>query len=219
MSKYDDIEVWLSDCRKLVENDWDNGMLFTGPVGSGKSTFLVQVLRQLDPALDVERIHFTIPDALNQAPQTPRYGAWALDEAHVSGRKAMHGEMQRLNDYNQVSRGLNHHWGLCFHQDKRVDKPIMERVRWNLHIPRRGIVQLRVLKKNYLQQPQQPWRVVAAWRFRENSGPLWRRYLKKKHDHMLRMSRTTTSPAGEAEALGFDPEALDREIEATLALL
>lgn len=211
------IEKWLDVCRGLMQNDWDNVILFTGEVGMGKSTVMYQVLSALDASFNTDRCHFTIGDFLSHTPRsTPRFGASALDEAHISGRKAMHGEMQRLNDYLQVCRGLNHHIGLCFHQENRVDKPIMERVRWNVHIPTRGVMQLRVLKKRRLRPGESPWRVVDAWRFDENKGAEWRRYMAKKKAHMMKLAG---EPEDEGRPMGVDEAALDEGVRGILAAI
>ena len=203
---------YLDSIKNRPHNNRDLGILFTGPVGEGKSTVAFQVLSYLDPEFGVDNCHFTIDVALPAAAATRKYRAWLLDEAHISGRKAMHGELQRLNDYLQICRGLNHYWGVCFHQDKRVDKPIMERVFVNMHIPHRGVLQIRVLKKNYETQ-KQPWRVVAAYRVAENHGAEWQRYDAKKDAHMRSVAHGDEPQRKTAADLGFNEQALAEGIQ------
>jgi energy-coupling factor transporter ATP-binding protein EcfA2 len=201
--RYREIETWLEECRATVRADDDNVVLFTGATGAGKSTIAVQVMRALDPTFNVSRIWFTIPTFLRGVRAVPKYCAALLDEAPLNKRKAMFRDTIRLVDDFQISRGRNHHVGLCFPYDDLLDDAIKDyRVRWNIHVPRRGIMQLR----RRLRITSAGGRVVyrwsaplGAWRSAPNKGPLWEAYLRAKEEHMRRPLRDEEEAAAESE--------------------
>jgi hypothetical protein len=205
-ARFGDVSNFIAYNRRIVRRDQDNAMLFTGKVGSGKSTVATQILKALDQRFTVDNIHYTIPGYIRSAGTTPRYGARLLDEVLISSRKSMFGEVQDLNDHLQINRGLNHHQGLCFPNRERVDKAISERVRWNIHCPSLGVAQLCVLKDNPWKQDQ-PWRVIDGWTFKPNEGTFRDAYEAKKTAHMKRIEESLESFDDKSiDALGGDGE-------------
>lgn len=204
MKDYDDIMEWIEDCRRLVRQDLDNVVLFTGPEGVGKSTIMYQVCKALDPDFNLSRLSFDIPGFLENATLCPRYGARAADEFLLNKRKAMHKDTVRVLDHLQICRGLNHHIAVCFPHAGLLDEAVLNtRVRWNVNVTRRGFFELRsrvaIEKKN--GGVDYRWRIHGRFRFRENRGREWDAYLKAKREHTDAITERAA-----AESRGEDPD-------------
>lgn len=189
--RYVSVHEWLEDCRAIVRDDKDNLILFTGPEGEGKSTIAFQVLHALDPAFGVDRVFFGIRGFLDGAPRAPQYGAVLADELLSNKRKAMFRDTIELLDFLQVCRYMNLHMGICFpHVDLFEGAILNYRVRWQVHVPRRGVFYLKErVSRTYrsrsgVEKTIHSWIIRGSWRFKGNSGPLWEQYLAAKDNHI-----------------------------------
>lgn len=206
------IENYIRYCQRLIQEDWDNLMLFTGPEGSGKTTWATQVLTALDPggfpgpAPGVERIQFTHDGFLKIAAAAPRGAAMLWDEGRLHKRRAMHGTTLDVLDHLQDCRALNHHMGICFPHERQLDSAVKDhRVRHRWHVPRRGLAVLYERHEARLRRGDSSfyWRATGdAFNFKANRGPKWAAYNARKETHMRR------SEVNE-DKLGFDVEAAD----------
>jgi hypothetical protein len=201
---YGNVREWIADCRKSMEADDDNLILFIGEPGRGKSTLQFQVLSAIDPSFDVRRVAFTIPDFIKLSKRAPKRVAIAGDEIRASGRKAMYGDNIALNDRLEECRAKNHSMGLCYPYEDRLDRAILdERVRFKAEIPERGhfILTERQVIKRHMHGGAVKRRVVwverGRFRFGENVGPKWREYLQAKDDRTNMMAQDDTAPEPE----------------------
>ena len=223
-STFEGLRLFVDDIRRVLRDDDDMVLLFTGEPGRGKSTFGTQILRMVDPAFNVERIHFTIQDFMHAAPYTPKHGSILADEFLASRRKAMRGEMIDLNDFFQVCRQFNLCIGLCFPSDHRMDLPILEdRVKFKIECPRRGlaILKQRIVRDVVFRGKARrivSWERRGKWKFSPNVGSFQDAYKAKKDRHFTNRGIAMDAqpeellPAKAAvtpETLGFDPVALE----------
>lgn len=215
--RYESVHEWIAECRALVRRDKDDLILVTGPEGEGKSTIAFQVAKALDPGFNVGRVSFGIQAFLKNAPKTPKFGAVLADELLANKRKAMYGETIELLDFLQICRGLNLHLLICFpHLDLFEGAILNYRVRWRIHVPKRGVFVLyerasKTLRGKWGQEKTvASWRVRGAWTFRENEGPIWDEYLLAKHNHMRGRGVDVEAQPDtvELEDVGFDVEEL-----------
>ena len=182
----------VKDCQQELASDQDAMLLFTGEPGAGKSTVAFQFLINIDPSFSAKRIAFTIRDWVALDKRTPRGKANHCDEALVSARKAMYGDNLALIDRLQVNRGMNHASGFCFPYAKRVDEPILDRVRYRIDIPQKGLRYYVVWQREATSTRGRGGMMVEEFRWVErgrftfgaNSGPQWREYLDAKEAHM-----------------------------------
>lgn len=203
-------QEWIDDCRSTVKADFDNLMLFTGPEGSGKSTLAFQILRAIDPTFTVARVQFGIRNFLAAAPETPRYRAVLADELEANKRRGMSGATLDLLDFLKDCRGLNLHMAICFPHEDLFEGAILNfRVRWKIHVPRRG---LWILSERTSRQYRKrstgelvtiyQWHERGRWTFKENSGPLWDDYRAKKEAHMRSLGERYREEKSSAGNLG-----------------
>lgn len=200
-----DIHGWLKESREACQRDEDNVILFTGVERSGKSTLAIQVLPLLDPTFTVERIAFDIDSFFPIVARTPKRGAVLLDEAKVNARHGMSRATKRLLDYLQVCGGLNHHIGLCYPRARRLDDAVAERCRWNLHVVRRGLAQVRT----YTGNEDDPWKVRFTFDFQKAPDVIDAPYRLRKDDAAR---ASLMEQALEALPEGIDREALTRDL-------
>jgi hypothetical protein len=232
---YDGLRLFADDIRRVLHDDDDMVLLFTGEPGRGKSTFGTQLLRMVDPTFGVDRIHFTIQDFMHAAPRTPKHAGILADEFLASRRKAMRGEMIDLNDFFQVCRQFNLCIGLCFPSEHRMDLPILEdRVKFKIECPRRGLAILKQrIVRDVLYRGRArrivTWERRGKWTFGPNRGGFDTAYRAKKDRHFtnrgiamdaqpdeIAAAKTTLTP----DDLGFDPTALEgafRDLAARIA--
>lgn len=195
----DKLTRWIKGCRKHVRQDYDNVILFSGKEGDGKSSVALQILRALDDDFNLRHLHqrvlMTTNDFLKHVRHVPPYGAILMDEALFRNRKGMTKGTINFLDYLQICRGRNHHIGLCFPHAYRLDKAILDdRVKWNCHIPRRGLLQIR--KRELLEVGDD---MIGQWSAPlieadtyPNKGPFWEAYLRLKGAHMASIEVTQT---------------------------
>ena len=198
-SVYGDIREWVRDCRRNVEKDQDNLILYVGEPGQGKSTVMFQHLTAIDPRFDVARVAFSIKDFIELSRRSTKGVAIAADEILASSRKAMWGDNVRLNDRLQVCRGKNHTMGVCFPYETRLDPEIVnERVRFKVKIPTwntpgfTGVPKYRIEERHVYERrsrdgqakPVVRWVFRGEFTFNENKGPKWQAYRAAKDAHM-----------------------------------
>lgn len=205
---------WAAECRTTVRKDLDNLILFSGFEGSGKSTLMLQVLSLLDPNFDAKSVYFTTEDFIRGCTRASRYSAVAADEALLNHRKGMHGGTIQFLDFLQVCRGLNLHMAVCFPHEAMLDKAVKHfRVRWNFHVPERGIAILRVPITREVRYHGETelvhyWKPILRLRTAPNTGTLWREYLERKNQHMRSMAdRLGASSSGKAGGKEWTKEA------------
>lgn len=224
---YTKITDWLNDCRRVVARDQDNIILFTGPEGEGKSTLLFQVMTALDPEFGADRAHFGIADFLSnvrppgghetyqQRKRSLGVGDWsvAADELEADSRASMTTLNRRFNKFLREGRGLNLHIGICFPRAFRLDQAIFEdRVRYHIHVPKRGTFKLKERRDVIERQPSGEERALVRWidrgtfPFHENpaTNPQWRLYKAKKADHMSTLGEDFSSEDVGASAASLD---------------
>ena len=208
--KYQDVRAWIKDCRETVRSDLDNLVLLTGPEGQGKSTLELQLARALDPTIQLGQITFGVKEFLETAQGTEKYRVVCADELLVNKRKGMHGTTIRLLDFLQTCRSLNLHLLVCFPHEDLLDIAILNyRVRWKIHIPRRGLWVLserisRTYKhRNGSEETVFNWVERGKWTFEANTGPFWQAYLAKKEEH-VRLQNMDEDEEEFVEDLGFD---------------
>jgi hypothetical protein len=205
---YGNVREWIADCRRAMEEDDDNLILFIGDPGRGKSTLQFQVLSAIDPTFDVRRVAFTIPDFIKLSKRAPKRVAIAGDEIRASGRKAMYGDNIALNDRLEECRAKNHTMGLCYPYEDRLDRAILDdRVRFKAKIPPRpsprGHFTLteRLVIEGHTRGGAVKRRVVwverGRFRFGENVGPKWKEYLQAKDDRTNAAAQDDTEPEAE----------------------
>jgi ABC-type dipeptide/oligopeptide/nickel transport system ATPase component len=205
--RYATIHEWLNECRRTVQKDLDNIILFSGEEGSGKSTIMYQIMKALDPTFGVYRIGFTIEDYINNAKRLEKGQAVSCDELLAHRRKSMHGSTLELLEFLQVCRGLNLHHALCFPHETMLDRAIMDfRVRHWLHVPKRGVLHIKEKFTYFLPGGEETkgWRIAAIFHFRENKGPEWEAYLEAKAAHMHKRNEADS----EEDKLPWNPEYL-----------
>lgn len=191
MRTFASVHEWISECKTLVapRSDLDNIILITGKEGSGKSSLMLQLGKALDPDFGLESIGFTISDYMDIARQMPKQRAATCDEFLANNRKGMRKETVELLDFLQECRGLNLHHLICFPHFDLLDKAVRDyRVRWNVHIPRRGIFEVREKTTWYASGgvEQTAWRAVGRWFFKAPQGPFVDAYKEAKMAHMMR---------------------------------
>jgi hypothetical protein len=167
----------------------DDIILITGSEGSGKSSLALQLGAALDPEFNLLSIGFTVSEYMDLARNMPKRRVVMSDEFLVNKRKAMRRETVDLLDFLQECRGLNLHHLICFPHADLLDKAVMDfRVRWHVHIPRRGLFQVKEKVKWYASGgvEQVSWRVVGQWFFNAPKGPLVDAYKEAKAAHMSR---------------------------------
>jgi hypothetical protein len=217
--------AWLDYCNRVVRDDHDNLLLYTGPEGSGKSNLALQHLQYADPTFTIDRVYFTIDDFLHGVRHVPRYGAVLLDEAMVNRRRSMHGANIRFLEFLQTCRGLNLHIGLCFPHSEMLDRGILNyRVRWNCHKVRRDAWMLRrrarCEDREHPDAPTYYWaRDDGRWICYPVDGPIWGAYLRMKEEAMRKRLDDTTLPEeppgpGEGES---DAEFIARRVGRRIA--
>lgn len=219
-NQYATIHEWADQQRALVRRDFDNVVLFSGREGSGKSTWAIQVLRLLDPALTIDNIHFDQGEFMKDVANGQRFQGHLFDEVLMHKRKAMHGSTLAMLELLQVCRGLNRHIGLCFPDAEQLDRDLVDwRVRWNFHVIRRGIAMLRVRKSytvNTRLGPKQvhKWHNVQAFSFSALSGPFKDAYEAKKEERMRGSDPTQQDgPLQMLQASGLDLRVFDEVLE------
>lgn len=217
--KYRDVGVWLAEARALPKRDLDNLLLFTGAEGAGKSTIAYQVLKALDPSFSLKRVAFSVQDFIRLSASVPRGAAYWGDEMLLNKRKSMTRDNIALLDHLQVCRGLNHHMAICFPHDMLLDEAVLNhRVRWNVHVPVRGIFEIRERTRFFRPgRPHAPpvfgWKKVGRFRFAANRGPEWEAYLLAKEAHMRESARQLGGDEIEEDGGPVsDEEAFVREI-------
>jgi hypothetical protein len=191
MRVFKSVHEWLAECRALTapSSDLDDIILITGSEGSGKSSLALQVGAALDPEFSLSSIGFNVSEYMELARKMPARRVVMSDEFLVNKRKAMRRETVDLLDFLQECRGLNLHHLICFPHADLLDKAVMDfRVRWHVHIPRRGLFQVKEKVKWYASGgvEQVSWRVVGQWFFNAPKGPLVEAYREAKANHMAR---------------------------------
>lgn len=197
MRIFSSVHDWLGECRQLVlpSSDLDNVILITGAEGAGKSSLMLQLAAALDPEFGLDAIGFTISDYVSLARKMPKRRVVCSDEFLANSRKGMHKETVLMLDFLQECRGLNLHHLICFPHFDLLDKQVRDyRVRWHVHIPRRGLFEVQEKVKWYGQGGIEniSWRAVGKWYFKAPKGPLVDAYKEAKTSHMMR-------PRGEEE--------------------
>lgn len=180
---------WLTECRGLIKQDLDNITLVTGVEGSGKSNLAYQLGKALDPTFGLPQVGFSIPQYIDIAKASAKGQAVQSDEFLANRRKAMRRETVDLLDFLQECRGLNLHHLICFPHVDLLDRAILDfRVRWHVHIPRRGLFHVKEKITYYAPggTQQTAWRVVGSWNFGPNKGTEWEAYKAAKFAHMMR---------------------------------
>lgn len=187
------VSQWLSECKRVIREDLDDIILVTGVEGSGKSNLAYQFGKALDPTFGLHQIGFSVPDYIDickNLPQPDGKGkAVQCDEFLVNKRKAMRRETVDLLDFLQECRGLNLHHIICFPHVDLLDKAVYDyRVRWHVHIPKRGVFEIKERHKYFGPggTEQYYWKVVGRFIFGPNSGLEWDAYKQAKHEHMMR---------------------------------
>jgi hypothetical protein len=191
MRVFKSVHEWLGECKALTapSSDLDDIILITGSEGSGKSSLALQLGAALDPEFNLLSIGFTVSEYMDLARNMPKRRVVMSDEFLVNKRKAMRRETVDLLDFLQECRGLNLHHLICFPHADLLDKAVMDfRVRWHVHIPRRGLFQVKEKVKWYASGgvEQVSWRVVGQWFFNAPKGPLVDAYKEAKAAHMSR---------------------------------
>lgn len=203
-SWFKDAKDWADYTNNLLrKRDLDNVVLFAGDPGNGKSTLMLQIARLLDPTFEINRIHFTVNNFLNDAKQRKPFECVAADELLMHRRKSMTKENIDMVDFMQVCRALNLHILLCFPHAGMLDRAVLDRrVRYRIDVPKQGIAQLseRHFKTIRDISGREDYAVVwtpasKPWHFGPNSGPFWEDYLAKK---------LSAARQREAEARGFE---------------
>lgn len=183
----------IDKMRGVVRKNWDNVVLVSGVEGTGKSRLVLQIARAVDPSFSSNRIWFHREDFLACAKEAPRYGSVVWDEMLLSKRRTMSRNTVEVLDFLQVCRGLNLHLFLVTPHEDLTDAALTDyRVRWNLHVARRGVCKIRVRRrKSTPSGPKYWWDTVGAFTYKAGSGSLVDAYEEKKKRHMRGMDRVT----------------------------
>lgn len=208
--KFATFVVLLEHMRGLIQDDWDNVMLFTGVEGVGKSTLMFEVMLALDPEFDADHVHFKQTEFLGDGPTLGPGRAYAWDEARLNRRLFNTRETKAVLNHLQDCRALNHHIGICFPREQLLDRAIVnERCRYNFDVYRRGMFRVRERRRIHRPIASDPdrhvydWKVIGRYRFPAAKGPKWRAYLKKKEAHMREVqAEDAPAPAFDADVLG-----------------
>lgn len=204
------VEEWFEECERLIDRDLDDIILLTGAEGSGKSTLAFQLAKRLDSSFNLESVGFSVNEYMDKARALPRGIGRAVmaDEFLVNRRKAMRRETVDLMDFLQECRGLNLHHIICFPHADLLDRMVMDyRVRWHVHVPRRGLFQVkeRVKFHSPTGEEQFAWRIVGQWKYGANKGSLWESYQERKLTHMSRsQGKEGERPPAEGLLEGWD---------------
>lgn len=75
---------WCAVARQRTDRDWDAVILVTGPEGTGKSTLVLRMARQIDPTFSLERLVYT-PEALVEQYEKVRPGEVVVWDEGVRG--------------------------------------------------------------------------------------------------------------------------------------
>lgn len=191
MKTYLEVDDWLRDQAKLVDQEWDNIHLVTGDEGVGKSRWMRKCARRIDPTFTVERIHFTQDDFLDQATTLPPGASIILDEFRGHRRLAMHGDRMEFLDFAKECRALLLNMWIGFPHVAQFERDLLHsRIRWWEHLPRRGQVVVRkrvgetVFDMSGEPKASTKFPIVAKFPLPDSPDKLEREYLAKKHERM-----------------------------------
>jgi hypothetical protein len=155
---------------------------------------------------DVDRIVFTRESVFQTIDDVPKGGAFLWDEADINRRKAMHGDLLDVIDTLQTNRAQLLKFGMCFPRGGSADRQILERIRWLVHHPRKGIAEV---TRYWTEERATPkgietvlkWKRWGTYHVHPNKGAFWNAYLKKKEDHMRSTRRRKGGMVVDIEAI------------------
>jgi len=185
------LERWFEEQRAVIAANNDAIHLCSGEEGTWKSLWMRKCAAYLDPQFNVDHIHFTQEDFMDDVADLEPGRAVVLDEFDGHRRLAMHGSRMRFLRWVKNNREKSLHVWIGYPQAGTFEKDLLySRIRYWEYKPNRPQVRIRrrttregfTLKAEPINITKFP--VVGNYTLTGDNDPLRAAYTAKKKAHM-----------------------------------